>query len=279
MGPPTKEDFKIGLRGPNNIEENPMLELVKFGLRNAGEEEHQSILQFVDILKSKARLTLDISHEILRASIFNKDYEDVIQKTFECTFKIPNVQKFVNKLSNEGEKKDLLVILISALLEYSKTTEDSRSSPGRRNTHKMIINLLLKAPKKYITLMKSVINYLEVEVLIEVLNDIIDDAKEENIVEIMKDHIGAMRSILLALNLPHKDPPSIVRDMLKVVYKYINKEAHKDGLTWKGILLVLKKCKDQFDISAVQKGLPQEKVKDICRELGISEKDLPKIEA
>jgi len=274
MGPPTKEDFKLGLKHPINIEENPMLELVKFGLRNAGQEEHESILQFVDILKSKARLTLDISHEILRASIFNTGYLDVIEKTFETTLKIPNIQKFINKIPNEGTESEKLSILISALLENSKTTGDSRPSPGKRNTHKMITDLLLKAPKSYIKLMKSVINYIEVEILVEVLHEIIDEASEDNIDAVMKKHIGAMRSILLALTLPHNDPTSVSQSMLEVVYKFTHKKAWKDNLTWKGILLVFKKCKEDFDINKVFEHLPEDNLKDIYRELDISEEAL-----
>ena len=133
----------------------------------------------------------------------------------------------------------------------------------------MIIKVLLTAPKEYISLMKDLINYIDVDVLIEALHDIIDEATEENVVMIMNNHIGAMRSILLALNLQQNNKTFTVKSVLEVIYKFIQKGAWKDNITWKGILLVLKKCREEFNIEEIENSLPEDHIITVKKELDI----------
>ena len=119
-GPLTKAEFKSGLKHPIKYEENPLLDLLKFSLQYVGKDEHDWLLEFIKILKSKAKLTNDVGDLILRVSILNDGYNDIIKETFSTTFKIPNVQRQIKSTSKEDEQKSELSILLWALLEQNR---------------------------------------------------------------------------------------------------------------------------------------------------------------
>lgn len=102
-GPLTKEEFKSGLKHPNSSDDSPILDLIKYGIRNAGKAEHNCLLEFIKILKTKAKLTSDVSQLILKHAILNDDYEDIIKETYSTIFKIPTVQRIIKKMTSANE--------------------------------------------------------------------------------------------------------------------------------------------------------------------------------
>jgi hypothetical protein len=147
FGPLTKSEFKSGLKHPVKYEENPLLDLLKFTLQYSGKDEYDCLMEFIKILKSKAKLTNDIADLILRVSILNDDYNDIIKETFSTTFKAPNVQRMLKNFNKEGEQKSELSLLLCALLEQNRPTDESKThSSGKRNTHSLIIKTLLELP-------------------------------------------------------------------------------------------------------------------------------------
>lgn len=152
FGPLTKEEYRNGMKHPQSPESNPLTNLLKYSLRDVAKEEHDCIYEFVKILNSKAKLNLEISHMLLRICINNDEYEDVLKEAFDTTFKIPSVKKSIMKPTKEWKPE--ICILLCALLEQSRTSEDSKKVQvsGRKSTHRVIIKSLLELPKHRMSL-------------------------------------------------------------------------------------------------------------------------------
>lgn len=271
FGPLTREENKSGLKHPVKIEESPLLDLLKYSLRYAGKEEHNCLLEFVKILKTKAKLTLDISHVILKVSILNDDYIDIIKEAFSNVFKIPSIQRIIKKASKDIDMKPEICTLLCALLEHSKTSEDHSKiqSAGKRSTHSLIIKTLLELPKDKMFILDKCTEAFRFETLIEVLNEIIDQATEETITEVMDKYKLFMRSILVASTFISSNKSDVgYQPFLDVIYKFVKIGAWKDTIQWKGITIFMMKCKDIVDLNILTE-LPKEQALELCKELDI----------
>jgi len=264
-GPLTKEEYRRGYKYPEQSLSNPLLTLLQYSFRTAGAEEHDCILEFVKILNSKVKSTLEISHLLLKICIKNDDYEDVLKETFDTTFKIPNVKKNILMTSKENDPKPEICILLCALLEQTRSSDDSKKSQnsGRKTTHSVIIKSILELPKERIYVLDKCISSFKLEILIDVLHDIVDLATDDNIVAVLSQYKMIMRSIIIVSNYISNGTTNVgYQQFLEVIYKLLNKGAWKDAIQWKGIKLFMSKCKDKVDTKYL-KDLPQEQLDEL----------------
>lgn len=272
FGPLTKEEYEGGFKHPVSLDENPLVDFVKQTLRFASPKEHDCLLEFIKILKTRAKLTLDISHAILEVSILNDGYEDIIKETFNTVLKIPNVQRMMKKTMKENDPKPEICVLLCALLENSKDSDEQSKihNIGKRTKHSLIIHKILEAPKEKIFILDKCIESFKLEILIEVLNEIVDQASEQDITVVMNKYKVFMRSIIIACNyMSDSKPKAGFQQFLDVIYKFIKKGAWKDTLQWKGVVIFMDKCKSIVDLNMV-KNLPDEIMQELCTQLKIS---------
>lgn len=153
FGPLTKDEYKSGLKHPIKIEDNPLVDLLDASLRNLSADEHNCLMEFIGILKTKDKLTLKISHLILEKCILNTAYNDIIKETFSIIFKIQSVKRQLSDyevLDSQAQQNKLIGIL----LEQTRHSEETVVNPNAKNkgrkgshkqtTHSLIIKNMLK---------------------------------------------------------------------------------------------------------------------------------------
>lgn len=271
-GPLTKAEFKSCLKHPVKYEENPLLDLIKQSLRQCGSDEHDCLLEFVKILKSKAKLTVDIYNVILRVCILNDNYNDVIKETFSTVFKMQNYQRVLKNAAKETDAKPEICVLLKILLDHNNTAEDQSKlqSSSKRGTHSVIIKALLELPAERKDIFNECIESFNEGILADVLNEILDAASEETISVVMEKYTMFMRSMLIVAGYHFSSrTDNDIQSLLQIIYKLVKKGGWMNKIQWKGIKLFLKQCKDFVNLENLAE-LPQEQAEELYEVLEIT---------
>jgi len=213
------------------------------------------LLEFVKILKTKAKLSLEISHLILEKSILSDGYEEVIKETFSTIFKIPTVQRMLKNAGKDSDSPPEICTLLSALLDQSKHIEEQNKlqSGSKQTTHSLIIRTIMRLPMNKVYIFNSVNDKFKEAAFVSVLNEILDHATDETNEKVMNENTMFMRSILIA---SAKTEIGIDK-YFDIIKKLIKKGPWKFKLQWSGVKLFLKQHKNEFTDRSILEFIPE----------------------